>query len=146
MHRFDTEKSEIAEGLIWASMLVVVLKRGITHAAQLATGAELSTQGAASCAKHVLDDILRCLLRNVPDLRTPLIHPALEALGVQAAKELDVTKRVAILKQIQDTLVNEGPYVVWGQPTRYYGSTPKVDNVKTDPVFMIDLNALTKSS
>ena len=72
--------------------------------------------------------------------------PALEALGVQAAKELDVTKRVAILKQIQDTLVNEGPYVVWGQPTRYYGSTPKVDNVKTDPVFMIDLNALTKSS
>lgn len=68
LHRFDTEKSEIAEGLIWASMLVVVLKRAITHAAQLAIGIELSTQRAASCAKHVLDDILRCLLRNVPEL------------------------------------------------------------------------------
>ena len=68
LHRFDTEQSAIAEGLIWASMLVVVLKRAITHAAQLATGVELSTQRAASCAKHVLDDILRCLLRNVPEL------------------------------------------------------------------------------
>ena len=68
LHRFDTEKSEIAEGLIWASMLVVVLKRAITHAAQLAIRIELSTQRAASCAKHVLDDILRCLRRSVPEL------------------------------------------------------------------------------
>jgi hypothetical protein len=68
LHRFDTAKSAIAEGLIWASMLVVVLKRAITHAAQLALGVELSTQRAASCAKHILDDILRCLLRNVPQL------------------------------------------------------------------------------
>ena len=68
LHRFDTEKSEIAEGLIWASLIAVVLKRGITHAAQLATGIELSTQRAASCAKHVLDDILRCLLTDVSEL------------------------------------------------------------------------------
>lgn len=68
LHRFDTEKAAIAEGLIWASMLVVVLKRAITHAAQLAIGIELSTQRAASCAKHVLDDILRCLLRRVSEL------------------------------------------------------------------------------
>ncbi len=68
LHRFDTEKSAIAEGLIWASMLVVVLKRAITHAAELASGIELSTQRAASCAKHVLDDILRCLLRRVLEL------------------------------------------------------------------------------
>jgi hypothetical protein len=68
MHRFDTAKSEIAEGLIWASLLVVVLKRAITHAAQLAVGVELSTQRAASCAKHVLDDILRCLLSDVAQL------------------------------------------------------------------------------
>jgi hypothetical protein len=68
LHRFDTEKSEIAEGLIWASMLVVVLKRAITHAAEFAIGIELSTQRAASCAKHVLDDILRCLLHRVSEL------------------------------------------------------------------------------
>ena len=68
LHRFDTEKSAIAEGLVWASLLVVVLKRGITHAAQLASSVELSTQRAASCAKHVLDDILRALLTSVADL------------------------------------------------------------------------------
>jgi hypothetical protein len=68
MHRFDTEISAIAEGLIWASLLVVVLKRSLTHAAQLATGVELSTQRAASCAKHVLDDVLRCLLKTASKL------------------------------------------------------------------------------
>jgi hypothetical protein len=68
LHRFDTEKSAIAEGLIWASLLVVVLKRAIAHAAQLATGIELSTQRAASCAKHILDDLLRCLLKNASKL------------------------------------------------------------------------------
>jgi hypothetical protein len=53
---------------ILASMLVVVLKRAITHAAQFAIGIELSMQRAASCGRHVLDDILRCLLGNVPEL------------------------------------------------------------------------------
>lgn len=72
LHRFDTEISAIAEGLIWASMLVVVLKRSITHAAQLAIGIELSTQRAASCAKHVLDDILRALLSDVSEVATVL--------------------------------------------------------------------------
>jgi Transposase DDE domain len=62
LHRFDTEKSAIAEGLIWASMLVVVLKRAVTHAAQRVVGIEMSTQRAASCAKHVLDKLLQCLL------------------------------------------------------------------------------------
>jgi len=71
--------------------------------------------------------------------------PELEALGVQSAQELDPTKRVAILEQIQDDLVNTGPYVVFAQPTRYYGSTPQVDGVKPDPVFMLDLNSLIKA-
>lgn len=70
--------------------------------------------------------------------------PELEAWGAASAKELDVNKRVALLKQIQQRLVETGPYVVWAQPTRYYGSTSKVSGVKTDPVFMLDLNALTK--
>lgn len=74
LHRFDTEQSAIAEGLIWASILVVVLKRAITHAAQHASGIELSTQRAASCAKHVLDDILRSLLRDVAKLVGAITH------------------------------------------------------------------------
>jgi len=74
LHHFDTEISAIAEGLIWASMLTVVLKRAITHAAQLAIGVELSTQRAASCAKHVLDDILRSLLGYVAELPAALLR------------------------------------------------------------------------
>jgi DDE family transposase len=80
LHRFDTEKSAIAEGLIWSSMLVVVLKRAITHAAQLAIGIELSTQRAASCAKHVLDDILHSLLSDVSEL-AEVVHRACSFLG-----------------------------------------------------------------
>jgi DDE family transposase len=72
LHRFDTEKSAIAEGLIWASMLVVVLKRAVTHAAQLVVGIELSTQRAASCAKHVLDELLRCLLVRRQELASAM--------------------------------------------------------------------------
>jgi Transposase DDE domain len=68
LHRFDTEMPAIAEGLIWASILTVIFKRAITHAAQLAIGIELSTQRAASCAKHVLDGILRGLLKSAPAL------------------------------------------------------------------------------
>lgn len=72
LHRFETEVSAIAEGLIWASMLVVVLKRALTHAAQLVVGIELSTQRAASCAKHVLDSVLRCLLVSRHELASTL--------------------------------------------------------------------------
>jgi ABC-type transport system substrate-binding protein len=53
---------------------------------------------------------------------------------------------VELLKQSQEQLVTDGPYVVFCQPTRYYGSTPKVSGVAPDPVFMLDLNSLTKSS
>jgi hypothetical protein len=41
LHRFDTEQSAIAEGLIWASMLVVVLKRALTHAGDVPDAVEL---------------------------------------------------------------------------------------------------------
>lgn len=85
LHRFDTEQSAIAEGLIWASMLAVVVKRALTHAAQLATGIELSTQTAASCAKHVLDDVLRGLLTSAAALVDALIC-ACAFLGANARR------------------------------------------------------------
>jgi len=81
LHRFDTVQSAIAEGLIWASMLVVVLKRAITHAAQLALGIELSTQRAASCARHVLDNILRCLLLGSVSALAGVVRRACVFLG-----------------------------------------------------------------
>jgi IS4 transposase len=62
LHRFDTSKDPIAEGLVWASLLVAILKRYLCHAVQRNTGVELSTQRAASSARHFLDDILQALL------------------------------------------------------------------------------------
>lgn len=64
LHRFDTSKTNIAEGLIWASMLVATLKRYICHAAEHALGIELSTQRAAASARHYLDAILASLMRR----------------------------------------------------------------------------------
>jgi len=63
LHKFDTAKAPIAEGLIWASLLAATLKRAITHAAERACGTELSTQRAACSAKHFLDAILDALLK-----------------------------------------------------------------------------------
>ncbi len=61
LHRFDTAKSPIAEGLIWASILAATLKRFVAHAAERILGVELSTQRVAACARHFFDDILRAL-------------------------------------------------------------------------------------
>jgi hypothetical protein len=63
LHKFDTGKAPIAEGLIWASLLAATLKRAITHAAERACGTELSTQRAACSAKHFLDGILDGVLK-----------------------------------------------------------------------------------
>jgi hypothetical protein len=68
LHKFDTGKAPIAEGLIWASLLAATLKRAITHAAERACGTELSTQRAACSAKHFLDDILASLLERAGTL------------------------------------------------------------------------------
>jgi hypothetical protein len=62
LHKFDTAKAPIAEGLIWASLLAATLKRAITHAAERACGAELSTQRAACSAKYFLGAILAALI------------------------------------------------------------------------------------
>jgi len=68
LHKFDTAKAPIAEGLIWASLLAATLKRAITHAAERACGTELSTQRAACSAKHFLDAILDTLLKRSKQL------------------------------------------------------------------------------
>jgi len=64
LHRFDTAKSAIAEGLIWASILAATLKRFVAHAAERILGLELSTQRVAACARHFFDDILRALYKG----------------------------------------------------------------------------------
>lgn len=61
LHKFDTGKKAIAEGLIWASILSSVFQRYITHASELATNVELSTRRAASSTQHYLLGIIDAL-------------------------------------------------------------------------------------
>ena len=61
LHKFDTGKKAIAEGLIWASILASVFKRYITNAAELCRKVELSTRRAACSSLHYLPDIIHAL-------------------------------------------------------------------------------------
>ena len=64
LHKFDTSKVPIAEGLIWMSLLAATLTRHLAGAAELTSGIELSTQRVASATRHFLDKILRSLLQG----------------------------------------------------------------------------------
>jgi hypothetical protein len=68
LHKFDTAKSPIAEGLIWASLLAATIKRAIAHAAERACGIPLSTQRTACSAKYFLDAILAAILESAGQL------------------------------------------------------------------------------
>jgi hypothetical protein len=61
LRKFDTSMPAIAEGLLWASLIVAIIKRGLAHAAEYMLGIELSTERVAKAARHFLDDILRAL-------------------------------------------------------------------------------------
>jgi hypothetical protein len=85
LHKFDTSKPEIAQGLIWASLIAATLKRAITHVAELICGVELSTQRAARASKHFFDGILKCILRGPRSLLETL-HEAFEYLKGNARR------------------------------------------------------------
>jgi len=78
LHRFNTGKKAIVEGLIWASILAAVVKRYITQAAALATRSDLSTQRAAASTFQYLPDIIRALAHSC---RTSLLNAIRNALG-----------------------------------------------------------------
>jgi hypothetical protein len=61
LRKFDTANRHIAEGLIWASLGVALLKRYLAHATQLATGTAISTRKVAMCAGLFLGTVLAAL-------------------------------------------------------------------------------------
>jgi hypothetical protein len=61
LHSFDTEDPAIVEGLIWAAILVAVIKRFLSHATQLVAKVETSTRKVAMCAYHALEPLFQCL-------------------------------------------------------------------------------------
>jgi hypothetical protein len=103
LHRFDTTKAPIAEGLIWASLLAATLRRSITHAAEHILRVPLSTQRAASGARHFLDDILKALLRGrnlLRVLRHALAYLRDNALRAHPARDRKKGRLAAGLRHI----------------------------------------------
>jgi hypothetical protein len=85
LHAFDTGKAEIAEGLIWASLLCAVVKRGLTHRAEAIAGTSLSTARAAGAAKHYLDAIMDAFANGVQHIAARMLA-ALRFLALHAAR------------------------------------------------------------
>ena len=50
LHAFDTGKSEIAEGLVWAAIAAATLKRYLAHITQHLANVDISTRKVAMCA------------------------------------------------------------------------------------------------
>ena len=65
LHKFDTANEHIAAGLIWASLCAAVLKRFLSHAAQIIGGKPMSTRRVAMCSRHIIDEIALALLACV---------------------------------------------------------------------------------
>lgn len=86
LHRYDTEKKPIVEGTIWASLLVGVLKRSITHAADIALGVELSTERAARSAYLYLHDVIKALAGASKQALMQALNEAFEFLGSNATR------------------------------------------------------------
>ena len=86
LHRYDTEKENIVEGAIWASLLVGVLKRSITHAADLALGVELSTERAARSAYLYLHDVIKTLIEGSRRALVRVLTDAFEFLASNATR------------------------------------------------------------
>jgi hypothetical protein len=104
LHKFDTAKAPIAEGLIWASLLAAMLKRAITHAAERACGIGLSTQRAACSAKHFLDDILASILecgkQLLINLRAAFVFLAHNAMRAHPKRDRQSGRLAAGLRHV----------------------------------------------
>ena len=86
LHKFDTGKKAIAEGLIWASILASVFQRYITYASELAIKVELSTRRAASSTQHYLLGIIDALLSLSTRKIICAIEQAIDFLRVNAMR------------------------------------------------------------
>lgn len=77
LHKFDTGKPAIAEGLIWSSLAAAILKRFFAHSTQLIWKAvEISTRRTAMSLRYHLDRVIRALLfgRSFPEVLEKLFR------------------------------------------------------------------------
>ncbi len=64
LRAFDTGKSNIAEGFIWASLCVAATTRYWAHTTQRIRRVAMSTRTVAKCIHHVLRDVIRDLMHS----------------------------------------------------------------------------------
>ena len=62
LHKFQTGKAPIVQGLIWASIAAALLKRFLAHAAQAVHGVATSTRKVAMAVPDHLRDLLQAFL------------------------------------------------------------------------------------
>jgi hypothetical protein len=73
LRAFNTANANIAEGLIWASLLVSIVKRFLAHASQDVHGVAISTRRCAMCLHPWLRQLVGALRRSRDNLGQLLI-------------------------------------------------------------------------
>jgi hypothetical protein len=72
LHKFQTTKGNIAEGLIWASLAAAFLKRYLTHGCQIVMGHAISTRRVAMCGHHIMPVLFKCIKNGCRNLALKL--------------------------------------------------------------------------
>lgn len=85
LRSFDTTNAYIAEGLIWASLLVSILKRFLAHAAQDAHAVPISTRRSAMCLSPWLRQLASAVDRQQGDLYL-VVKDTLAYLAINAQR------------------------------------------------------------
>ncbi len=86
LHAFNTGKSAIAKGLIWASLIAAALNRFMAHSTQLAAKVEISTQRAAMSAVHFVTPLMRALNSKCSGRIERAVDSAMRLLAVTARR------------------------------------------------------------
>ena len=82
---FDTGKSNIAEGFIWASLRAATVTRYCAHMTQRIRRVAMSTRTVAKCIHHVLHDVLDDLMHRPQQLHHSVVR-AIDYLAANSAR------------------------------------------------------------
>lgn len=86
LHAFDTGKSEIAEGLIWAAIAAATVKRYLAHITQHLANVDISTRKVAMCTYHVMGTMVAALLDGRLSTIRKAINNAVAFLATNARR------------------------------------------------------------
>jgi hypothetical protein len=103
LHRFDTAKASIAQGLIWASLAAAMLKRFLAHSAQRVHDVAISTRKVAMCVGLHLVALCRLAMQAADlasELRATLSFLAANARRDNRHRDATVGRLAAGLEEV----------------------------------------------